>query len=688
MKTKGYNAYIRTVSFMLTVLMLLLLIPSARAEGEDGSTLKNVSVGFYQMENFQTGDSEDEPMTGFGYEYLQKLAGYAKWNCTYTYGTWSELYSKLQSGKIDLLAGVPYSEERAETVSFAGESMYIDICALYKSNTNRKIKPARLSTMNECTIGVIKGFTAEDALNSWLETNSLACTVVEYETYDQLFAALDNSDVNVIAAPESAVNGDRDWTRLAEIAAEERYICTSKASAGLMEELNAAIEETAAAEPEFFEELQLKYFSDSLMRITTPTVERIYIGYIDDCLPLSSSRNTVIATGFVAALGDEISSQLPDVDIQYYAYKTYGEMISALKDGSIDAAFPVYSDAWNAEQNDIVITSEAVGATMTMIYAGELPDEPEMTIAVSNTNPIQSIYAAYYYPESALVNYEDDTACLDAVKAGDVSCTLLNTCRFEYLITGGKYKSLETQKLADGNGYSMALRSDDTVRLALLNSAIAATDKAQAADDLNSYARYEYGLADYAADNKVKLTIIGATAGALMVALAAIFALILLLLTQKQKKTEQQLEKVEEDLQTERRSGEAAMHAQYNGKRVLVADDNRLNADMLGEILAEFGVESDIAKNGAECVAKLEKAESGTYSLIFMDLQMPVMDGYTASETIRGLGDGKGSIPIVALTASVFEESRARAGQTGMNDFLEKPIDINVLARVLKKWMD
>ena len=124
------------------------------------------------------------------------------------------------------------------------------------------------------------------------------------------------------------------------------------------------------------------------------------------------------------------------------------------------------------------------------------------------------------------------------------------------------------------------------------------------------------------------------------------------------------------------------------GTRILLTEDNDLNAEIATELLQEEGCTVDRAKDGVECVDMLEKAADGTYQLILMDVQMPVMNGYDATKKIRRMDDPqKANIPIVAMTANAFSEDKQVALDAGMNDHIAKPIDMSVLVPTLRKYL-
>ena len=125
------------------------------------------------------------------------------------------------------------------------------------------------------------------------------------------------------------------------------------------------------------------------------------------------------------------------------------------------------------------------------------------------------------------------------------------------------------------------------------------------------------------------------------------------------------------------------------GKRVLLAEDNELNAEIAMTVLKENGLKAERAANGKQCMEMLKKMPEDYYDMILMDIQMPEMDGYEATKLIRNLDDARADIPIVAMTANAFEEDRQKALENGMNAHVSKPIDMNmlfkVMAQILKK---
>ena len=127
-------------------------------------------------------------------------------------------------------------------------------------------------------------------------------------------------------------------------------------------------------------------------------------------------------------------------------------------------------------------------------------------------------------------------------------------------------------------------------------------------------------------------------------------------------------------------------NADFKGKHILLVEDNELNREIAQEILQEYGFLVDSAENGAVAVEKVSTAAPGSYDLVLMDVQMPIMDGYTVTRKIRALDDpARAKLPILAMTANAFDEDRRNALESGMNGFLSKPIVIGDLVQELHK---
>jgi CheY-like chemotaxis protein len=141
----------------------------------------------------------------------------------------------------------------------------------------------------------------------------------------------------------------------------------------------------------------------------------------------------------------------------------------------------------------------------------------------------------------------------------------------------------------------------------------------------------------------------------------------------------------ENDLEAPLRDLEAM---NLEGKRILLAEDQEMNAEIAMDFMEMTGVEVDWAKDGEQAVKMLEESPDGYYSMVFTDIQMPVMNGYEAAQAIRAMDRPYArDIPIVAMTANAFNDDILRCKKAGMNEHIAKPIDVEALVSVLRNYI-
>ena len=126
----------------------------------------------------------------------------------------------------------------------------------------------------------------------------------------------------------------------------------------------------------------------------------------------------------------------------------------------------------------------------------------------------------------------------------------------------------------------------------------------------------------------------------------------------------------------------------FDGRRILLVEDNELNREIACELLSEIGLQVETAQNGQEALECILRRPDYYYELVFMDIQMPLLNGYEATRKIRAIGTRyTDKLPIIAMTANVFQDDIVEALESGMNDHVTKPIDMKVITGVLRKWL-
>lgn len=138
------------------------------------------------------------------------------------------------------------------------------------------------------------------------------------------------------------------------------------------------------------------------------------------------------------------------------------------------------------------------------------------------------------------------------------------------------------------------------------------------------------------------------------------------------------MQKIEKPLESEKHPED------FEGKRILLAEDNELNWEVAEALLEDLGLELEWAENGQICAEKFAQSPVGFYDAVLMDLRMPKMNGYEAADAIRASGRPDADIPILAMTADVFLEDIERCHEHGMNGHVPKPIQVEEVARLLE----
>ena len=339
--------------FMLGVLLALLgavalVATSPDAAWADENDSKTVRVGYYENEVFQEGARNDAVKAGYAYEYYRKLAEYTGWEYEYVYDDFSTLYQKLLDGDIDLLAGLAFKEDRAAFIGYPSAPMGNETYTLVKHDTDAEttINP---DSLNGKKIGVLNSAIAA-TLNRYLNGQQIAAEVITFDDYEELFAAFDSGDLDVMAAEGDGAYGRNHAEVLFAFGSSDYYLCTTISRPDLLAELNSAQTQLSIEEPNFVSSLRTKYYSSSISSRAFSVDEREWInthdtlrvGYLENYLPYSDTDASGHVTGLVKDVVPAIFNNLgiSNLNITYSGYKSYDEMIADVRADAIDVAFP------------------------------------------------------------------------------------------------------------------------------------------------------------------------------------------------------------------------------------------------------------------------------------------------------------------------------------------------------------
>ena len=477
-RSPGRAAFGRLTVLVLAIALICgLLAPAFQA---DADQIKVVKIGYYENEIFEEGAREGAVKYGYAYEYYLKLSEYTGWKYEYVYGSYTELYQMLVDGKIDLLAGLAYKEERLEEISYPDVPMGNEDLILVKHDSDTDIT-SDPKTMKGLKFGVLKS-AIKDTLKDYMAEKGIEAEVITYEYYDDLFSDFDNNKLDILAA-EGYGASKRDHAEVVcSFAVTDFYLGVNKSRPDLLEELNTALTQLYAYEPNYQDSLREKHYSFSITSRAFTAQEKewlashdkLTVGYFDDYLPYSDTDKNGEATGLIVEYLPAVLNALDisDLKVEYKGYKSYKDMIDDLCADVIDTAFPVGGGLYYSEENGIYQSAAVVKSTMELAYLGKYTKDTTKRFAVNENNLMQYYYILTNFPEAEIDFYPSIDECLEAVKGSKASCTLLNGMSANDILRESKYDMLSVVLLSTLDDRSFGVKIGNENLLKLLNRGV------------------------------------------------------------------------------------------------------------------------------------------------------------------------------------------------------------------------
>lgn len=487
-------------------------------------------VGYYESRAFQEGASEDAVKDGFGYEYLQRVAAYAGWRYEYAYGSWDELFAKLESGQIDMLAGVAKTKSRTGEVLFPNISMLNETFYLYESNSSAHEGSADLGVYDGKPLGVIENSNAVEALERWAAENDIAPKIVSFESKKALSAALEKEKICAFVSSDNVTYDIKGIAPVQIVGKEPYYLAVSSQRQDLLASLNDAQTIISTQDRLFIDKLSAKYTVDTAANKYLTRREAVWmrehdsltVGYVNSYLPYCDTDSNGNPTGLMIDVLEEILDKLPgdwNPALSYVAFDDQHDLFDAMKNGEVDIAFPVGGETWYSEQKGFLRSSSVTSATVDLIYLGSNNyADATKSIAINTKNVLQEDFVRLCYPDAQLVFCDSIEACLKAVKTGEACSTVVNGLRAGSLLN--RESNMVALQLPTNDDRCFGVNAGENVLLQILNRGlgIIGVDFGTNASYLYMEGLYSYSLADLALDY---WPFIVAVALALLLALAA-----------------------------------------------------------------------------------------------------------------------------------------------------------------------
>ncbi|MCR5813064.1 MAG: transporter substrate-binding domain-containing protein [Desulfovibrio sp.] len=459
--------------FMLLCLCLAWLSPLYADD-------QAVRVGYFENEIFQEGARQGAVRNGYAYDYYRKLAEYTGWHYEYVYGSFGDLYQKLLTGEIDLLAGLAKTEERVGRIGYPELAMGHESYLMVKHAQDERITADYTSLVN-ARIGVLDSAMVQ-ALRLFLEKHHCQATIVTFPDHQSLFQAFDSQNVDLMVAESDGSYSRENAEVLFSFGSTAYYLCTSIKRPDLLQKLNRAQEELQLEEPNYLYSLSIKYYSKSILSNALSSVEKAWlaknrvlrIGYLNNYLPFSSTSSQGQVTGMLPELIASIyqSLGLEGLTTTYLGYDNYDTMVQDVRDNKLDIIFPVGGGRYFSEESEIYQTKSVVTSTPELVYSGEYHEENQPHFAVNTNNRMQDYYIRTNFPNARITYYQSIADCLQAVLNGDVQFTTINGIRANSILKNYKYRKLSVKQIGINDDRCLGVRIGNESLLKLLNHGI------------------------------------------------------------------------------------------------------------------------------------------------------------------------------------------------------------------------
>ena len=522
--------YKRIQWLLLSVMVALSMMAALSAYAYEREQ-KTVRVGFYESAFHRT--DKFGRVSGYGYEYQQRIATYAGWKYEYVEGSWSQLLEKLMAGEIDLLSDVSYTEKRAEKILYSAEAMGSEGYHVFIAPNNTEIKPDDFSTFNGKRLGVNKNSIQAQLFRKWAEKHDVHPEIIELSVKTpKMLEMLAKGEIDMLVTLDTYGNS-ADVVPVCKIGFAESFFGINKKRPDIKQDLDVAMNRIFEENRDFNQQMTARFHKASAVNRFLSTDERewlshhgvIRVGYKSNFLPFCTQdeeRKTL--TG---ALADylafaENAEKNAKLSFESRPFESIEDAMQALAKGEIDCVFPVNLSTFDGEKVGVIVTDPLIS---TMMYAGMRADDKrgvsrdrEMTVAIVRGNSGNHTFLMDHFPKWKAAIYPDSQSGYQAVADGKADCILLSNYRVSRegeRLAKYKFTALVTGETMD---MSFAVRRKDDCLYSILNKINHIYPNATLNSSLTKYSLRDTKVtfADFLHDNLALVIAAGAIVAALL----------------------------------------------------------------------------------------------------------------------------------------------------------------------------
>ena len=524
--------------FLLCLSFLITMLPTTVVAKNE-----NIRVGAFEGSYNEV--DENGRRSGYGYEFQQGVAAYTGWTYKYIKTDWSDCFQKLESGQIDLLGGVSYTEERAKTMLFSDLPMGEEKYFLYTDLASSDILVSDLNTLNGKRVGVLGKSTPESLLKAWERKHNLKLEHVNIISSDDIFDKMKKKQIDCFVSIEEPQWEKSGFSDVTSIGNSGIYFVMNKERKDLKNELDTAMRRIEHDTPFYKEDLYKKFLSAKSYEILTQEEldwikkhGKIRIGYFKNDVGVSMIHpeygNLVgVINDYIKHAKDCLGNQ--ELKFDLVGFDSQEEQFYALKENKIDMVFHINQNPNEAEKNGIILTNKVFESNIAVITKKNRFNELDKNIvAIDKENIFSKWYIDHNYPQWKVKEYDSKMEMEKAVLSGKADCFVINAGK-----SADSLKESEIHRvfLTESASSCFAVNRKNTILLSILNRTLNDTVVSQFSGAVSMYdnSLKKVTLADFVKDNLVLVMFL--LLGAFSVVLSVILALL-----HKAKKSQLQAE--------------------------------------------------------------------------------------------------------------------------------------------------
>lgn len=483
----------RALAIVLAALAALSSIAPVQAFADDSSQpVKTVRVGWLvNNEGFQDG-TPGERLSGWGYEYLQTLSYYTPgWRYEYVSGTFTELMDMLETGEIDLMPNISYSEERAQKLLFSSNPEGTERYYIYARPDRDDLAKGDPQALQGLTIGYNPSVMQTFVGQQWLANEGIACTYREYDGGSDLFDALANDEVDAVIMNDTISSPEA--SPMFYVGSSDYYFAVPKSRPDLMDDINSAMAAINRVNPRYIDEVKSNYSAQNSGSSSLNGPERswlkandntITLGYLKNKLPYCTQNDGGEMEGSLASLATTLHDKF-GITVATVAFSSNKQMTKALSKGTIDVALPLFRDYWLSEQAGVIQSNPMGTVSLTAIHSSNLNSDLK-SIACTADAIVNRLELENLFPDAKVTEYPNDNEAFEALNNGKARCIIVPSTRLETIRDTYDIENFKTQELTDTAQLSCLISRGKPELLGIINKGIINAGESLSASNYSS----------------------------------------------------------------------------------------------------------------------------------------------------------------------------------------------------------